>query len=330
MGEPLSRAALVRRIDRRLAKIIGEDLPILTQVKKFVVKSGGKRIRPVSHYFFARIFGYTGEDWTDVGAIGELIHAASLLHDDVVDESGMRRGKPSINALHGNKTAVLSGDYLLACGLDHLLTLERSAELLPIFTRVIRQLAASELLQMQLEREFSLDERIYERIIHGKTASLFGAMAEAAFVLASNAETPPGETKRAEYREFGERMGRVFQIRDDFLDYFGEASANGKDLYQDFKRGLVTRPVLFLRKAVGARERKSLEALWRADERRVSPDGLAEWRRLADRHGIRGKLAREIEEEIHALMSFVRQYPASPHRETVIEQFRSLLVPTEA
>jgi octaprenyl-diphosphate synthase len=297
MPGPITRAVLVNRFNRKLDQIIGgPEVPILKKIKKFVIQSGGKRIRPVTHYYFCGILGYEGRLWEDVGAIGELIHAASLLHDDVVDGASLRRGRASVNALHGNKTAVLSGDYLLASGLDHLRSLERSVELLAVFTRVIRMLAIGELLQMQRERDFKLDGKIYERIILGKTGSLFGAMSEAACILAA----APGRTAKPglaeKYREFGERMGRLFQVRDDYLDYFGDASSNGKDLYQDFRRGLITHPIIVLRSTVGVRERKSLERLWGSDDLRSTPGGLEQLLDISDRCRIRQRLAREIEE----------------------------------
>ena len=328
MPGPISRAVLVSRFNGKLGQIIGgPELPILKKIKQFVIKSGGKRIRPITHYYFAGILGYGGREWEDVGAIGELIHAASLLHDDVVDSSNMRRGKPSVNALHGNKTAILSGDYLLACGLDHLGTLERSVDLLGVFTRVIRMLAVGELLQMEWERDFKLARKIYDRIILGKTGSLFGAMSESAYVLA----TPPGQpvdaAAAARYREFGERMGRLFQVRDDYLDYFGDARSNGKELYQDFRRGLITHPILVLRSMADSREKKVLAELWKNDESRATSKGLEQFLEISRRSNVQQNLAREIEEEVHGLMHFVRGHAESEYREKILEHLTTLLVP---
>ncbi|MEQ9365743.1 MAG: polyprenyl synthetase family protein [Leptospirales bacterium] len=328
MPGPISRAVLVNRFNTKLGRIIGgPELSILGKVKQFVIKSGGKRIRPITHYYFTGILEYGGREWEDIGAIGELIHAASLLHDDVVDDSNMRRGKPSVNALHGNKTAILSGDYLLAAGLDHLRTLERSVDLLGVFTRVIRMLSVGELLQMEWEREFKLAPKIYDRIILGKTGSLFGAMSESAYVLA----TPPGRAVDPEearrYREFGERMGRLFQVRDDYLDYFGDARSNGKELYQDFRRGLITHPIIVLRSLVDSRKRKILAGLWKDDELRAASAGLDRFLSIAQSSQIQTRLAREIEEEVHGLMHFVRNHPESAYREKILEHLTTLLVP---
>lgn len=312
---------IVKKVDKKLGEIIHEDLPILKQIKKFVIKSGGKRIRPITHYYFTKMLGYSGNEWVDVGAIGELIHAASLLHDDVVDTAVLRRGKSTVNALHGNKTAVLSGDYLLSCALDHLQTLKDHKEMTLIFTRVVRMLSVGELLQMQWETEFSTEDRIYDRIILGKTGSLFGAMVESSAVLGGlDREMIPG------YRAFGEKMGRVFQIRDDFLDYFGTAEKDGKDPYQDFRRGVITKPVILLRDKAKAGDKRKLKALWSSDEKRNSSEGEALVRSLFDQYKIRRILAREIETGIHDLMLFLRKHPASTQRERIMEHLEKLLV----
>ncbi|MBX7057528.1 MAG: polyprenyl synthetase family protein [Leptospirales bacterium] len=326
MARSLARREVTARVDARLGQIIGRDLPVLGKIRKFVVKSGGKRIRPLTHYFLLRTLGGESQEWIDVGAIGELIHAASLLHDDVIDEAGTRRGRPSANALYGNKQAILSGDFVLACGLQHLSTLEHSQLLLPIFTRVIRALAVGELIQMEGENRPDLPLQKYEQIIAGKTASLFGAMTESSWILARQSSSS-GATARADRlraRNFGERMGRVFQIRDDFLDYFG--SDEGKDSLQDFSRGLMTQPALALRARMGALRRRQFDQLWRSAERRNSEAGrtlLLEWIRETR---LQKKLAEEIESEIHALMLYLRQHPEGPERNAILEQLSRLLV----
>ncbi len=319
----MKQGHLIKQFDRKLDEIIREELPVLKKIKAFVIASGGKRIRPLIHYFFAHLLEYRGDEWRDVGAIGELIHAASLVHDDVIDEATMRRGRPSVNALNGNKTAVLAGDYLLACGLDHLSTLSRSAELLPVFTRVIRMLSVAELLQEENETNLELREPVYEQIIVGKTGVLFGAMTETAAILAGRATA-----KASEYRTFGERLGLVFQLRDDYLDYFDEGDG-GKDLFQDFKRGLVTRPLILLRKKMGRKERTRLLKIWGSEESRADPASIAVILELSRSVGARKTLAVEIEAEVHSLMHFVRSHPPSEVREGVLDQLTRLLVPVK-
>ena len=312
-------AVLIARFNSRLERIIRTDLPILRKVRSFVAASGGKRLRPLIHYYFARMLGYKGRECIDVGAIGELIHAASLLHDDVIDESDTRRGLRTLHKQYDNKTAILSGDYLLACGLDHLASLKRGHELLPLFTRVIRGLAVGELLQMEEESNLEIDARSYERIIQGKTAGLFGAMTEAAAVLAGQ-----GAPQRKLYREFGDRLGRVFQVRDDYLDYFGDSASNGKEPFADFRRGLVTRPVIVLRTLLGRQRRKELAGVWAAADRRDSAEGVAVLQTLAHETALRETLQGELEREVGRLKETMSPFAGSGYGRSIVERLDSL------
>jgi octaprenyl-diphosphate synthase len=151
MKSKIKIQSVLSKFDKNLDSIIHEDIPILKKIKKQVITSGGKRIRPFSHYLFCQFLNVKDVSWLDVGSVAELIHAASLLHDDVVDNAPIRRGKPTIGASFGNKTAILAGDYLLACGISRLNSLG-NPELMEIFSQVLRDLSVSELLQMEWEK----------------------------------------------------------------------------------------------------------------------------------------------------------------------------------
>lgn len=311
---------LLRKLDAKLDVIIHEDLTVLKKVKKHVIKSGGKRIRPVLHFYLLRMLGDDSDRWVDTGAIGELIHAASLLHDDVIDDAEQRRGHPALHTLHGNKTTILAGDYLLACGFEHLSTLEKSVELLPVFTGVIRDLTVGELLQMRWESNPALTIKTYEEIIHRKTASLFGAMTQSAGILQGLDQQ---EIQRL--RDFGLRMGRVFQIRDDYLDYFGDSRKEGKQLYQDVNRRLVTLPLLQLLKKMSSADRKEFKKRWSGSENGKEVREFVVER--MEQHEIRKMVALDMEEEIHRLMKYLREYPGTDFRNKLVDRLAELLVP---
>lgn len=312
----LSSAVPLRQIEAKLGKIIGEDLPILKKIKKYVIESGGKRIRPLTHFYTLRMLGSDHAEWVDVGAIGELIHNASLLHDDVVDKSDLRRGKPSAPVLFGNKTVVLAGDYLLACGLNHLATLSKSKELLVIFSRTIRLLSSGELLQMEWEGNLKTTSKIYERVIYCKTGCLFGAMTESAALLGGKS------TKEiVAYRQFGERLGRYFQIRDDYIDYFSDARDSGKTEMQDYERGLITWPVLSLLDAGGSRVRGAITRIWK-DRKKSSSEMMG----LIQEFQLQTRLGRVLEKELDDLIAFVQKHPASAHRDTLASTLASLRI----
>ena len=227
-------------IDQALFEVIGCDTATLENLRTFTIESGGKRIRPIFFKLICESFGNFESESYHIAAILEIIHAASLLHDDVIDEAGERRGKPSGKKVFGNKTVVLGGDYLLACGIHRLNQFEDST-LMAIFTHVIRELAIAEIIQMENEQNLDLNITTYRRIIYGKTAALFEAAGLAAGRYCSVDEGLAGQLG-----EFGNRLGLYFQMRDDILDYFNPQLLK-KAAFADFTNGLVTYPLLLLK-----------------------------------------------------------------------------------
>lgn len=308
--------SILSQFDKNLDKIIHEDIPILKKIKKQVISSGGKRIRPFSHYLFCQFLNVKDVSWLDVGSVAELIHAASLLHDDVVDNAPIRRGKPTIGASFGNKTAILAGDYLLACGISRLNALG-NPELMEIFSQVLRDLSVSELLQMEWEKNPNITLKIYDQIIYGKTASLFGVCTEAAAILAKETKE-----RRKEFRQFGVRLGKLFQKKDDCLDYFEDSKTSGKEFLKDFKNGLYTYPVLVLRSKLSLIEKRKLNQLFRKETRDTQDEKTI--LDLMSQKKIPNLLHQELEKEKNDLLVFLHQFPKSEERELFIEQLGRL------
>ena len=246
--------AYISDIDQALFEVIGSDTPTLENLRTFTIESGGKRIRPIFFKLICESFGNFKPEAYHIAAILEIIHAASLLHDDVIDEAGERRGKPSGKKLFGNKKVVLGGDYLLACGIHRLNQFEDST-LMAIFTHVIRELSIAEIIQMENEQNLELDKATYQRIIYGKTAALF----EAAGFAAGQYCGLQNDTMDA-LGEFGNRLGLYFQMRDDILDYFNPELLK-KAAYTDFINGLVTYPLLLLKEEAGSHAAQILTML---------------------------------------------------------------------
>ncbi|EOQ89322.1 polyprenyl synthetase [Leptospira yanagawae serovar Saopaulo str. Sao Paulo = ATCC 700523] len=307
---------ILSQFDKNLDNIISEDIPILKKIKKQVISSGGKRIRPFAHYLFCQFLNVKDVSWLDVGSVAELIHAASLLHDDVVDNAPIRRGKPTIGASFGNKTAILAGDYLLACGISRLNTLG-NPELMEIFSQVLRDLSVSELLQMEWEKNPNITLKIYDQIIYGKTASLFGVCTEAAAILANQSKE-----KRKEFRQFGVRLGKLFQKKDDCLDYFVDSKASGKEFLKDFKNGLFTYPVLVLRSKLSLLEKRKLNQLFQKETRNANDETII--LDLMNAKHVPSLLHKELEKEKNELLVFLNQFPKSEERELFIEQLGRL------
>jgi len=226
------------------------SVPLLDRITHYIVKRKGKQIRPMFVFFSASICGEISEATHRAASLVELLHTASLVHDDVVDNSYQRRGFFSINALWKNKIAVLVGDYLLSKGL--LLSLEHDDfQVLKIVSEAVRQMSEGELLQMEKVRRMDIDEKIYYEVIRQKTASLIAACCGAGAAAAgADAETVE------KMRLFGEKTGIAFQIKDDMFD-FGTDDV-GKPLGIDIKEKKMTLPLIYALNTTNNTEKKRI------------------------------------------------------------------------
>jgi len=313
----LQPAKAILAVDRCFEEIFHEDLPVLAKVKAHVLKSGGKRLRPLLVHFLHSALGGNSKKWVDVATVAEVIHAASLLHDDVVDLAERRRNQPTINALYGNKTAILSGDYLLACGIQRL-TSVGNLLLLQIFSQVLRDLSVSELLQMQFQKNPKIQVSTYEQVIYGKTASLFGACAESACILL---DAPLALRKN--YHKWGVRLGLLFQKRDDALDYFVSGKQSGKVFLKDFDNGLFTYPILLLREKLPKKAQSELNLLV-SKETKTSQD-KEKILELMDAHQIRASMESEFQREKEALLLELKNCPNPKPAKLIQEQIEALV-----
>ena len=230
----------VRIFDESLSHTDG----LLSDTLQHIRKRGGKRMRPILTLLMAKNFGEINRT-TQYSAVGlELLHTASLVHDDVVDESGERRGQPSVNASFNNKVAVLVGDYILSTALYYV-SQTSNTEIITSLAQLGRTLSSGELLQMNNFKDEGISEEVYYQVIDKKTASLFATCAQnGALSVGASAE----EAKAA--FEFGKAIGMIFQIRDDIFDYF-DSKEIGKPTGNDMAEGKLTLPVIFALKNSG-------------------------------------------------------------------------------
>jgi len=206
---------------------------------RYIMRQRGKRVRPALVFLAAGACGTIGERSFIAAAMVELLHTATLVHDDVVDQADMRRGVASINAVWKNKVAVLVGDYFLSRGL---LIAVNSGEFdyLRVTSDAVRRMSEGELLQMQKSRQKTIDEETYFRIISDKTASLISTCCAVGAISATD-----DEAKRAALTQYGELVGLAFQIRDDVLDYTSRTFILGKPVGNDIREGKVTLPLIY-------------------------------------------------------------------------------------
>lgn len=246
--------------DSKFLACLPNDGGTLGSLFDYVSHQKGKRLRPLISLLVAKTCGGVSEATYRASLILELLHTASLVHDDVLDESKLRRGKPTINCVWDNKTAILFGDYIYGVCL-HLIETKEDFELLGIYSKIARELPQGELLQKDVADSMSCSEEAYYNIVDGKTASLFGA---SAYVGAKTAEGACDYSKEAE--QFGRTLGRAFQIRDDILDLTLGADS-GKGHGNDIKEKKITLPLIILLDSLGQEEKKRLLAFIAEDDK---------------------------------------------------------------
>jgi octaprenyl-diphosphate synthase len=230
-------------------RMASEHAPRIPEVTAHLVEAGGKRLRPMLTLAAARMLGYQGDNHVKLAATVEFIHTATLLHDDVVDESHRRRGRPTANLLWGNKSSVLVGDYLFSRSFQ-LMVETGSLRVLDILANASATIAEGEVLQLTAAQDLRTDESIYLRIVRGKTAALFSAAAEVGGVVAGGQEAEVNAL-----RDYGDALGIAFQIVDDVLDYGGSSSVIGKNTGDDFRERKLTLPVIHAVSKASAEER---------------------------------------------------------------------------
>lgn len=244
--------ASITAFDEYFRALMKSNVLLLDTVLRYIIKQRGKRIRPLLVVISAAVCGEVNQR-TFIGAsLVELLHTASLVHDDVVDEAVERRSMASINAIWKNKIAVLAGDYLLSRGL---LVAIANAEynFLGITSRAVQRMSEGELLQIQKSRQLDIDEHVYFQIISDKTASLISTCCEIGAL-----STSDNITYHSALRQYGEKIGCVFQIRDDIFDYSGGNSLIGKPSGNDVKEKKITLPLIYAFSQAPAKESKAI------------------------------------------------------------------------
>ena len=249
----------LRQIDRVIVERLASDVVLVNQVAQYIIGGGGKRLRPLSVVLAARACGYTGGKHVDAAAIIEFIHTATLLHDDVVDESDLRRGRATANAVWGNKASVLVGDFLFSRAFEVMVE-DGSLDVLRILSHASAVIAEGEVLQLTTANDTETTESAYLEVIKAKTATLFAAAARVGAVVANR---PKIEEEALE--SYGLNLGIAFQLVDDVIDYASTAEKMGKSVGDDFRDGKITLPVVlaFLRGDEPERQfwRRTLEGL---------------------------------------------------------------------
>ncbi|WP_420863830.1 polyprenyl synthetase family protein [Algirhabdus cladophorae] len=293
------------------ARMASKHAPRIPEVTAHLVEAGGKRLRPMLTLAAAKMCGYTGPYHVHLAATVEFIHTATLLHDDVVDESGQRRGRPTANLLWDNKSSVLVGDYLFARSFQ-LMVETGNMRVLDILANAAATIAEGEVLQLTAAQDLATDESIYLQVVRGKTAALFSAAMEVGGVIADQ----PADQVQALF-DYGDALGVSFQIVDDLLDYGGDASATGKNVGDDFRERKLTLPVIKAVAKADAQER----AFWsRTIEKGQQNDGDLETAlALLAKHGAMDATRQDALDWAEKAKAALRRLPDSDIRQMLLD-----------
>ena len=306
IDDPL--AAEMREVDRVIQQRLQSEVALVNQISHYIVSAGGKRIRPRLVLLFANALGFTGPERHELAATVEFIHTATLLHDDVVDESSLRRGLQTANALFGNAASVLVGDFLYSRAFQMMVAVNR-LRVLDVLADATNVIAEGEVLQLMNMHDPDVTVDDYLRVIRFKTAKLFEASARLGAVLAG-AETAVEESCAA----YGRALGTAFQLVDDLLDYEGQTEALGKNVGDDLREGKPTLPLLLAMERGTAPERDLIRHAIEHGEVDRLPDIVAIVRRTGALEATREAARIEADKARECLGVL----PESAHRRTLL------------
>jgi octaprenyl-diphosphate synthase len=301
----------LREVNRLIVERMQSPVELIPQLAQHLIAAGGKRVRPMLTLLAANMCGYRGQRHLGLAACVEFIHTATLLHDDVVDESDLRRGRSTANAVWGNKPPVLVGDFLFSRSFQ-LMVADGSLRILDILANASAVIAEGEVAQLITANDTTSTEAAYLEVISAKTAALFRAACQIGAVIA---ERPPAEEEAL--ATYGQNLGIAFQLIDDALDYSAKESLLGKAIGDDFREGKITLPILiaFARGDEPERQfwRRTLETL------QQEPTDLDEATALLYRHGA-------LQETVERAASFgdsarraLTIFPYSRHRRALLD-----------
>lgn len=299
----------MRQVDALIATSLSSGVPLVGSVAQHIITSGGKRLRPVLLLLTSAALGYQGPHRHSLAAVVEFIHTATLLHDDVVDESTLRRGNPTANATFGNAASVLVGDFLYSRAFQ-MMVQANDMRILSVLADATNVIAEGEVLQLMNMHNADLDEAAYLQVIRSKTAKLFEASARVGAILAqANAEQ---EEAAATY---GQALGCAFQIIDDILDYVGDQTTLGKNLGDDLREGKCTLPLIAAMRLSSAEDK----ALIQRAIQEGSIDELQTIQRIVTTSGALDVARQVALDEANRAKTAALQLPVNAHQTTLVE-----------
>ena len=305
----------MRQVDLVIAKRLDSGVPLVGSVSQYIISAGGKRLRPALLLLCCGALNFQGNQRFNMAAVVEFIHTATLLHDDVVDESMLRRGNPTANAEFGNPASVLVGDFLYSRAFQMMVDAQ-SMRIMQVLADATNVIAEGEVMQLMNMHNAGLDEAGYLQVIRSKTAKLFEASARVGAILSG--ASPALEDACAEY---GQALGTAFQVIDDVLDYAGDATVMGKNLGDDLREGKATLPLIAAMQRGSVAERLTIQHAIEHGE----VDKLEEVVRIVKSTGALDVARQAAHAEAQRAIAAAQRLPHSTHTSCLIELASRLL-----
>jgi len=298
-----------RAVDAEIGRRLHSDVALVNQVGAYIVHAGGKRLRPLIVLLAARAVGYPGRQHILLAAIVEFIHTASLLHDDVVDASQLRRGRSTANAVWGNEASVLVGDFLYSRAFEMMVEVG-NMRVMEILAKTTNTIAEGEVLQLLNCHDPDITEAQYLHVIHSKTAKLFEAAAQLGAIIGEQ----PG-TVEAALAAYGRHLGTAFQLIDDLLDYSADSRTLGKTVGADLAEGKPTLPLIYALRQGSDAQRRVLRAAIESGGREHIDAVLA----AIESTGANAYTARQAEDEANSAKQALAVIPDSPFKHAMLD-----------
>lgn len=295
------------RVNDLIIRRLSSDVPLVEKIAQYIIESGGKRMRPLLVLLSSRALNHDGDDHLKLAAVIEFLHTATLLHDDVVDTSDLRRGRSTANAKWGNAPSVLVGDFLYARAFEMMVEL-KSLPIMEVLSHATAVIAEGEVLQLMNVKNPDVSEEQYMQVIHNKTAMLFEAASHTGALLSG-----ASSEQEAALRDYGKHLGLAFQLVDDVLDYRGDADAMGKNVGDDLAEGKPTLPLIHAM-ANGSEDERTLI---RRAIRKGGLEDLPSILNIVERSGALEYTMDRARQEAEAARNLLTDLQPSPYKEAL-------------
>lgn len=305
----------MREVDLVIAQRLDSGVPLVGQVSRYIISAGGKRLRPALLLLICGALDFKGAQRFNLAAVVEFIHTATLLHDDVVDDSSLRRGNATANETFGNPASVLVGDFLYSRAFQMMVDAQ-SMRIMEVLADATNIIAEGEVMQLMNMHNAALDEAGYLQVIRSKTAKLFEASARVGAILAN--ASPELETACANY---GQALGTAFQVIDDVLDYTGDAAVMGKNLGDDLREGKTTLPLIAAMQRGSASERELIQSAIETGKLELIDQVVA----IVQATGALDVARQAAADEARRAIKAAEQLPDNAHRQCLIQLAAQLL-----